>query len=216
MRLVLSDSTIVFKEDQSGDCVVLKEAQNGWWESLPESPLKLRVRLEGVSRLGIQHWKNDAWSSGFMATSGALAAARLCYKNSLLHAGRTMSSVIMPQADSKRSTTSDSGCSLGALFGLGRAGQGCMQLLGDLHEPEVCVVCLSEPANICFGPCSHCVVCAQCETKLKQRKCPICRCAIEGTVKLAWGAEVEPKSKIADSLPPHYARILQIAGLGNL
>jgi len=63
------------------------------------------------------------------------------------------------------------------------------QATNDHHHEEeenLCVVCMSEEANIVVLPCGHMSLCESCATALKEQtnKCPICRQKVESAIKL--------------------------------
>uniref|UniRef100_A0A7S1RLV6 RING-type domain-containing protein n=1 Tax=Alexandrium catenella TaxID=2925 RepID=A0A7S1RLV6_ALECA len=55
------------------------------------------------------------------------------------------------------------------------------RLRRELEQRERCTVCLEMPRGVCLQPCGHCCVCSSCAARLSQ--CPICRCAIEETLR---------------------------------
>eukprot|EP00440_Ansanella_granifera_P022963 gb/GFBE01024941.1/.p1 GENE.gb/GFBE01024941.1/~~gb/GFBE01024941.1/.p1 ORF type:complete len:231 (+),score=49.73 gb/GFBE01024941.1/:1-693(+) len=185
----LSGTEIRFTEGERS--FVLKPCSDGWWEGPPEEGL--RVRLEG-SHLRIQRLTEGTWERGFLAASSSLVAAKLCYAGIATSAGRKMGGVLLPAAGKQKQQVVPESLlrlNLGNLFGLGASGQDFMPRVGQSQDvdPEVCVVCMDLPANVCFNPCGHCVVCNGCEQKLQQKRCPICREPCRGSVKLAWSRE---------------------------
>lgn len=52
-----------------------------------------------------------------------------------------------------------------------------MEAADDLDDSSVCIICLDEPADMIFQPCSHCITCAACADLVMkaQKTCPVCR-----------------------------------------
>ncbi|XP_065922551.1 trichohyalin-like [Magallana gigas] len=48
----------------------------------------------------------------------------------------------------------------------------------------VCKICRVEEVQVSFSPCNHLVSCEGCVPSLPQKKCPMCRETIQGTVKM--------------------------------
>ena len=42
-------------------------------------------------------------------------------------------------------------------------------------KEEICCICLSSPSNILFTNCGHLCICENCDNKLSEAKCPLCR-----------------------------------------
>ena len=42
-------------------------------------------------------------------------------------------------------------------------------------KEETCCICLSSPSNILFTNCGHLCICENCDNKLSEAKCPLCR-----------------------------------------
>lgn len=51
----------------------------------------------------------------------------------------------------------------------------------NLKDHQTCKICLDEPIEIVFLPCSHLAACVSCAPAL--RRCPICRETIQRGVK---------------------------------
>lgn len=47
------------------------------------------------------------------------------------------------------------------------------------HHTHACLVCLDNRATIFYLPCQHMVTCRECEAKLRDNRCPLCRVVIE-------------------------------------
>lgn len=55
----------------------------------------------------------------------------------------------------------------------------------DDWKLQECVVCLTtDEVLVAFDPCGHRCMCQGCFNKLKEKKCPLCRCKIEETLKV--------------------------------
>lgn len=48
-----------------------------------------------------------------------------------------------------------------------------MEISNDDTEAGNCIICLESPANVVFHPCTHCVTCEECSSRVK--KCLTCR-----------------------------------------
>jgi len=46
---------------------------------------------------------------------------------------------------------------------------------GQVFEESECVVCYDRAINTCLRPCGHVAVCSVCASRLRPRKCPLCR-----------------------------------------
>ncbi|NXB54324.1 BIR7B protein, partial [Leucopsar rothschildi] len=53
--------------------------------------------------------------------------------------------------------------------------------LRRLQQERMCKVCMDKDVSVVFVPCGHLVACAECALNL--RLCPICRAAIQGSVR---------------------------------
>lgn len=47
------------------------------------------------------------------------------------------------------------------------------------RQTNACLVCLDNPATIFYLPCQHMVTCRECEGRLRDNRCPLCRAVIE-------------------------------------
>lgn len=48
----------------------------------------------------------------------------------------------------------------------------------------VCKICLDKEVEVLFLPCYHLVSCQDCKEQLIQKKCPLCRDAYQGTIRV--------------------------------
>ncbi|ESU37434.1 Ankyrin repeat protein [Giardia duodenalis] len=49
------------------------------------------------------------------------------------------------------------------------------------YRANACLVCLDNRATIFYLPCQHMVTCRECEAKLRDNRCPLCRVVIEAS-----------------------------------
>ena len=42
-------------------------------------------------------------------------------------------------------------------------------------KEDICCICLTSPSNILFTDCGHLCICENCDSKLSETKCPLCR-----------------------------------------
>ena len=59
--------------------------------------------------------------------------------------------------------------------------------LSDRNTPTdlpTCLICMSEPRSRIFLPCHHLAVCHNCELRLIQKVCPVCRSTIQGSMEV--------------------------------
>jgi len=49
---------------------------------------------------------------------------------------------------------------------------------------QLCILCVDRRRNISFEGCSHFVVCAECEDRMEEKQCPVCREPYGGTKQL--------------------------------
>ena len=45
----------------------------------------------------------------------------------------------------------------------------------DVHEENECCICMHNNCDVVNVPCMHCCMCQECYTRLRDKKCPICR-----------------------------------------
>lgn len=50
-------------------------------------------------------------------------------------------------------------------------------------EQQACVICMDSPKTVLLLPCSHLCVCSNCSERAELVNCPLCRNAIESTIK---------------------------------
>ncbi|KAF4795764.1 baculoviral IAP repeat containing 7 [Turdus rufiventris] len=76
-----------------------------------------------------------------------------------------------------------SGCGASSSPGESRDGSqlSTEEQLRRLQEERMCKVCMDKDVSVVFVPCGHLVACAECALNL--RRCPICRAAIQGSVR---------------------------------
>lgn len=48
----------------------------------------------------------------------------------------------------------------------------------------VCKICFEKEVEVLFLPCYHLVSCQGCKEQLAQKKCPLCRAAYQGTIRV--------------------------------
>lgn len=48
----------------------------------------------------------------------------------------------------------------------------------------VCKICFEKEVEVLFLPCYHLVSCQGCKKQLAQKKCPLCRAAYQGTIRV--------------------------------
>ena len=53
-----------------------------------------------------------------------------------------------------------------------------------IYNVEECVICLDKKPSKVFLPCGHLCTCDTCFTKLKDKKCPLCRRVINQVIKI--------------------------------
>lgn len=53
-----------------------------------------------------------------------------------------------------------------------------------MFKRVVCKICLEKEVEVLFLPCYHLVSCQGCKKQLTQKKCPLCRAAYQGTIRV--------------------------------
>lgn len=53
----------------------------------------------------------------------------------------------------------------------------------ELKRRIICKICTKEDASVVFLPCGHLSACNPCYSKIKDRKCPLCKTIHNGTIK---------------------------------
>lgn len=53
-----------------------------------------------------------------------------------------------------------------------------------MFKRVVCKICLEKEVEVLFLPCYHLVSCQDCKEQLIQKKCPLCRAAYQGTIRV--------------------------------
>ena len=51
-----------------------------------------------------------------------------------------------------------------------------------VYTCEECIVCMDTQPNIVCLPCAHACMCKDCYARLPNKRCPICRTTITGTI----------------------------------
>lgn len=64
-----------------------------------------------------------------------------------------------------------------AVAAASQAASGMQPAQAEQDEDAVCIICLDQPSNVVFQPCSHCVTCEACAQLVVQARqpCPLCR-----------------------------------------